>query len=245
MSAELVTLDTRQGVKQKFILMKPKEPVASVILFAGGHGNLNLSSFLGSVNIGWSENNFLVRTRKLFFDKGFVVAVVDAPSDRKGKDGMEYGFRNSPDHVTDIDKVITYLRKVADVPVWLIGTSRGTESAAYIAIHSTQNPDGLVLTSIMTVENMRGMAVTDMKLGEITIPVLIVAHESDECMFTPAIYSKVIKEKLTGARTVELKHFQGGSRPRSGPCAPLSYHGFYGIEKEVINFIAEFIKKNL
>lgn len=37
-AAEVVSLDTRSGVKQKFILIKPDRPVAAVILFAGGDG---------------------------------------------------------------------------------------------------------------------------------------------------------------------------------------------------------------
>ncbi|MCH7957758.1 MAG: hypothetical protein IIB63_09415, partial [Proteobacteria bacterium] len=40
---QLVTLETRAGVTQKFILITPEKPVAAVILFAGGKGNLNLS----------------------------------------------------------------------------------------------------------------------------------------------------------------------------------------------------------
>lgn len=31
-SNELITIDTRQGVTQKFILIKPENPIASVIL---------------------------------------------------------------------------------------------------------------------------------------------------------------------------------------------------------------------
>ena len=42
-TTSLVTLDTRPSVTQKFILIKPDQPVASVILFAGGNGVLNLT----------------------------------------------------------------------------------------------------------------------------------------------------------------------------------------------------------
>jgi hypothetical protein len=40
-------------------------------------------------------------------------------------DNVISAFRNSMYHVEDIDHVISYLRKQADIPVWLIGTSRG------------------------------------------------------------------------------------------------------------------------
>jgi len=241
---ELVTLDTRPGVKQSFILVTPDKPVASVVLFAGGHGNLDLSSGFGVPNIGELDTNFLVRTRDLFAKHNFIVAVIDAPSDRKGKKGMLGGFRDSPEHVEDIDQVIAYLKKKADLPVWLVGTSRGTESAAHIAIHSKQSPHGLVLTSSMSKPNKQGTPVTKMALNEITTPVLVVAHQDDACQKTPPGKASVIIKKLRNSKNAELKTFSGGNRPKSKPCKALSYHGFYGIEKEVVESIAEFIKRN-
>ena len=95
----------------------------------------------------------LVRTRDDFAAHGFAVAVVDAPSDRKERKGMRGGFRNSAEHVTDIDAVTAHLKKTVRVPVWLIGTSRGTESAAYVAIHAKEKIAGVVLTSSMTEDN--------------------------------------------------------------------------------------------
>ena len=37
-SNKLVKIETRSGVTQKFIIIKPSDPVASVILFTGGKG---------------------------------------------------------------------------------------------------------------------------------------------------------------------------------------------------------------
>ena len=239
-AAELISLDTRQGVQQKFILIKPEKPVASVILFAGGHGMLGLE---GQSDISWGRNNFLVRTRDLFVGKDFIVAVVDAPSDHQEKPGMFFGFRDSNEHVIDIDHVIQYLKKQADFPVWLVGTSRGTESAATIAIDSKQNPHGLILTSSMSVENDNGTALTEMALDKITSPTLIVAHEADGCRVTPPEGAQEIKEMLTKAKKVEVKMFSGGDET-GRPCKAKSYHGFLDIEEKVINYIANFIKSN-
>jgi len=243
-AAELVTLKTRPGVDQKFILIKPDKRVAIVILFAGGKGALNLSSFLGSPTINWGKNNFLVRTRNMFAKHGFLVAVVDAPSDQKSKTGMLGGFRDSMVHVEDIDHVINQLRKQADVPVWLIGTSRGTESATNIAIHSRQHPDGLVLTSSMSVPNSKGTAVTEMDLKRITIPTLVVANTDDRCPKTPPKGAEKIARMLSNTKKVEVKMFSGGDAPISEPCQAMSYHGFLGIEDKVVDFISGFIKSN-
>jgi pimeloyl-ACP methyl ester carboxylesterase len=242
-AAELVALDTRSGVEQRLILLRPDgPPAASVILFAGGKGALNLSSFLGAPSIAWGKNNFLVRTRDQFAEQGFLVAVVDAPSDRQSKKGMLGGFRTSAEHVQDIDAVIAYLREQADVPVWLVGTSRGTESAAHLAIRSTENPAGLVLTSSMSERNAKGTALPDMALSQVTIPTLLVAHERDACPKTPPAGAGTIAGLLTAAPAVEVKRFSGGDTPRSKPCQAMSYHGFLGIEDEVVAAIAAFIK---
>jgi len=238
---ELVVLNTRTDVTQSFILIKTAKPKASVILFAGGKGNLELSSDGGTAVIGRGKNNFLVRSRKLFAEQGFMVAVVDAPSDQKSSQGMKGGFRATAAHVEDINEVIKYLRKQAAVTVWLIGTSRGTESAAYIAYNSKQKPDGLILTSSMAAENKYGTTVTDMPLEKIKIPVFVVAHEEDDCWVTPPIGALVIMDKLVNSKRKSLKMFTGGDEPISSACKARSYHGFLGIEKNVVKHIAEFI----
>ncbi len=152
------------------------------------------------------------------------------------------GFRNSAKHVTDIDAVTAHLKKTVRVPVWLIGTSRGTESAAYVAIHAKENVAGLVLTSSMTEDNSDGRPVTDLPLDRIRVPALVVAHEDDECWVTPPGGAEWIAESLVNASRVEVKMFSGGDEPRSKPCNALSAHGFLGIEQDVVAAIAAFIK---
>lgn len=240
-AAELITLDTRDGVQQKFILIKPDKPVASVILFAGGKGALDLQ---GSSSMNWGENNFLVRTRDMFASQGFAVAVVDAPSDRHDEQGMLGGFRDSEEHVIDIDEVINYLKTEIKLPVWLVGTSRGTESATKLAIFSQQEPRGLVLTSSMVGENANGAAVTEMNLESITIPTLIVSHLQDGCRHTPHEGADVIKGLLENSKKVEVKKFDGGDEISSNPCNAKTYHGFLDIEEDVVKYISKFIKEN-
>jgi len=238
---EVIELQTRPGVRQRFILIGSAHPVATVILFAGGDGRLKLSSRSGTPAIERLENNFLVRSRHLFAEHGFTVAVVDSPSD--APDGMLYGLRTSREHLIDIEHVIDYLKKQTKKPVWLIGTSRGTESAAYIAINSSRSIDGLVLTSSITEDTAKGTAVTGMELHKIIVPTLIVAHRNDNCRVTPPQGAQEIFKLLTHSRKKEIMLFEGGDRPVSAnPCRALSYHGFLGIEERVVSAIAGWIK---
>lgn len=241
---ELIEVKTPRDATQKFLLLKPEsEPKAIVLLFAGGKGALNLSKGMFGNSIGWGKKNFLVRSREKFAKQGFIVATIDAPSDKQGQKGMYYEFRTSDAHVEDIDAVISKLLEDAELPVWLIGTSRGTESAAYAGINSSSKLAGIVLTSSMTEENGKGLAVTELPLSLIKTPVLITHHANDGCKWTTPDGAKYIKQLLTSAPVAELKLFEGGSE-QGKPCKAMSHHGYLGIEDEVINAIAEFIKKN-
>src|SRR5262249_29116872 len=100
---ELITVKTRTDVTQSFYLTKPAAaPVASLILFTGGDGRL--PNNYGPANM--KRGNFLVRSRDLFVEQGFTVAVVNAPSDESS--GMR-AFRLSEEHRADIAAVIAYL----------------------------------------------------------------------------------------------------------------------------------------
>lgn len=244
-SADLVTIRTPRGVKQAFILIKPDKPVASVILFAGGNGALGLKS---ASAMNWGAGNFLVRTREQFAAQGFMVAVMDAPADRPR--GMNAIFRMSAQHGADIGAVAERLKKEADVPVWLVGTSMGTFSAAGGAI-AAKNIDGLVLTSTITRSKPRWKiarshpdGVASMALSRVTVPALILSHKDDGCDLTPAGDAPKLAGKLGKARKVETVLLDGGSEPRSEPCEAKAQHGFFGIEDKAVNAIATFVKAN-
>lgn len=244
--AKLVSIATPRGAKQAFILIRPDSaPVASVILFAGGHGALRLKS---AASMGWGAGNFLVRTRDMFAAKGLVVAVIDAPSDKQG--GMNAVFRMSGAHAGDIAAVAAYLKTQADVPVWLVGTSMGTFSAAEGAI-GAKGIDGLVLSSTITrskpqwkIAGSHPNGVGSMALGKVAMPALIVSHAKDQCNITPASDAPKLKARLTNAKPVEVVLLEGGLPPQSEPCEAKAQHGFFGIEGKAVDAITAFIAAN-
>jgi hypothetical protein len=234
--AQVKDLESRPGTTQRILYIKHASPIASVLLVPGGHGKLNVSP---TGTIGWGENNFLVRTRQLWADQGFTVAVLDAPSDRLSGEGF-VGFRQNPDHAKDLAAIVAFLRQEANVPVWLVATSRGTTSAAYAGIAlKDKGPNGIVVTSSLT---NSGGNLPGMKLEQITVPVLVVHHESDQCKHTPYAEVPQIMAKLTGSRKAELITFKDGSGMKGDPCEAISYHGFVGIEPKVIGEVATWIK---
>jgi predicted alpha/beta-hydrolase family hydrolase len=231
------TVPSRPGVTQGFLLVRPPSaPAGSVVLFAGGHGLLSL----GGGRLGLA-GNFLVRNRARFASHGLLVAVIDAPSDRPA--GLD-GFRTSAAHAEDVRAVVAALRAEAPAPVWLVGTSMGTVSAASVAARlGTGGPDGLVLTSTITRQGReRPESVGDVRLKDIRIPTLVVHHRDDACRFTPYADIPSLLRDLGQAPRRELLSFQGGDPPVSAPCEARSAHGFLGLDAEVVAAIAGWIK---
>jgi hypothetical protein len=243
--ARLISVKTPRGATQKFIFINPEKPLASVILFAGGKGALQLKS---ATEMGWGKGNFLVRTREMFAAENLAVAVIDAPSDRQN--GMNAIFRMSKEHAGDIGAVAAWLKTEAGVPVWLVGTSMGTFSAAGGAIGG-KSVDGLVLTSTITrskpdwkIADSHNNGVASMALGKVSVPTLILSHKKDGCDITPAADAPKLKARLTGAPKAEIVILEGGSPPQSEPCEAKSQHGFLGIEKEAVQTITRFVAEN-
>ncbi len=234
-NTRLVTVAGRKGATQPFLALTPPQTHASVILFAGDTGHLAIRD---SGAIGNLRGNFLVKIRSYLVQQGMAVALVDTPSDRTTLDG----FRAGRAHAEDIRAVIRWLRRQADVPVWLVGTSRGTISAAAIAGHlSTGGPDGIVLTSTLFGPSKRG-TVYAADLASIAVPVLVVHHKADACSVTRYKGANAFMKALTGTRTAELFTIEGGAGNIGDPCGPMSPHGFLGLENRVVKAIADWIK---
>ena len=160
----------------------------------------------------------------------------------------------SHDHAQDIKAVVAYLKKAANIPVWLVGTSWGTISATNGATRIKEGIDGLVLTSTMTrahekwprlQKKIYREGVLSMGLERIAVPTLIVSHKEDQCFGTPAEDAPRIKQGLVNSPRAEILYVTGGKEPLSDPCNPLCPHGFYGIEEQVVSAIADFIKSNI
>jgi hypothetical protein len=126
------------------LLLRPADPVAGCRIADRRDGIIKLADD-GTIARG---GNFLVRSREKFAAYPLIVAVIDAPSDRNSGDALSNAFRQSVEHVQDLGAVVAYLRKEFNLPVWLVGTSRGTVSAVAGTIGlKTNGPDGIVLSS--------------------------------------------------------------------------------------------------
>ncbi len=239
---EIVTLSTRPGVTQSYFLTSmPKDLQAVAVLFPGSGGLINLRSENGQPKFG--QGNFLVRSRAEFVKRGVLAAIIDAPSDQQGGWGMSDEFRLGDAHFTDISAVIDDLdKRFPEVPVFLIGTSRGTISAAALGARLGPRPAGAILTSTMFRQAPRkskepGPGLSNFDFATIKIPVLFTHHVSDQCEVTPYSDAARLSDKYP------LITVYGGAPPQSGPCDAFSAHGYLGKESETVEQIVNWMLK--
>ncbi len=236
---EIVTLPTRDGVTQSYLLTTPADhvPQAIAVLFAGSGGNIRLRQEAGAVRV--SSSNFLVRSRNEFTQRGTVAAVVDTPSDLQS--GMNDDFRASTEHLADMRVVVADLeRRFPKTPVFLVGTSRGTVSAAHVGREVGSGVAGVVLTAAVYLASGRrarqgGAGLSGFDFASIKAPLLLVHHRNDGCGVTPYDSAR----RLAGR--YPLISVSGGSPAVSGPCEALSEHGFIGREGETVETIVNWM----
>lgn len=243
-SAQLVVdLPTRPGVTQRLLHEEPAgaAPLAQLILLPGGSGGIALTPSGGMTR--WGADNFIVRTRSLLHRRGMGTVVLDAPSDRPPPRALD-GFRQTAGHVEDLKTVIAWLRSRHAVPVWVVGFSAGTLSAAHLATQlpvADGGPDGVVLAGAI-VDNA-GQAfrpVTNMNLQRIAVPFLVVHHASDGCQLCPPDKAATLADLVTASPRRATLMFSGG-QSRGDPCHEWAHHGFNGVEEDVIRQVADWV----
>lgn len=251
---ERVSVQSHKGTTMHYSVAAPSgksAKPAALVLLAGGSGYLDLDD-KGCPRL--LTGNSLVRSAAIFRELGFTTALVDAPSDYTGEDGLG-GFRAAPAHAEDLGLVIAGLRKRTGGAVWVVGTSRGTISAANAAarLSGDSAPDGVVLTSVLTVGDTGqkrawvAQTIYDVPLDSIRIPALMVGHEKDLCRRSPPTEMHKVADGIGSARKQVVVVTGGagresGAQPGLAACKGQSPHGFMGQEAEVAAGIARFVR---
>ena len=210
---------------------------ALLVLLPGGDGIIGLDNGGAVHQLG---SNFLVRTTGQWVDQGFNIILPDAPNG-----ASLTGQRHLPAYADAIGKAIDLGRSRAALPVWLIGTSRGSIAAVNGAAHlGAKVVSGAILTSSVTRPGDAGETIFDAEPGAIAVPVLVVSNEYDTCAETPPGDAPVVLSALTRSPRKELIMVTSSQiAKRSDPCAGASPHGYLGIEGMVVQRISDWIKR--
>jgi pimeloyl-ACP methyl ester carboxylesterase len=235
LAADILQLETRTGVRVPVFYKKQGGATATVILLPGGEG-----SFGKLIDGQPSSKSFLVRSRNLFAEAGLNVAIMSRASDMSS---LGYVERVAPAHMEDIKKLVDYLKADTGLPVWLVGTSRGTVSATAAAIvFGNDRLAGLVLTASV-VDTRKTGAVQKQDLTAIRIPVLVLHHKQDSCKVCDPHEVPAIVSGLKSSPIKKLIMVNQGDNPTGKSCGNQHYHGFIGMEKTVVGLIAGWIKQ--
>ncbi len=234
-------------VTQSFIVTPAAaSAVAVVILLPGGDGNIQLApAVLPDGTLDVNSNNFLVRSRWLLAGHRFVVITLDSATDFKQLAMGLTHQQGSTAHITDVLQVIAYARLTyPGLPVWLVGTSRGTAGAFVAASNAPPTgPDGLVFTSPINV-SADPDSLLSATLSGIVVPTLLFGNLADTCSVTLPSANPAVLLLLTSAPSKANENVNGGLRSLTTNCGALSPHGFFGLEPTVVTDLAMWIKAN-
>lgn len=231
----LLKVPTRPGIKTTLFWEEAQTPSATVLLFPGGGGGF------GTVQDGKAQGgNFLVRSASYFLTNGFNVAIFGRPSDM---DDIGWTERTGADHLADVRTVLEYVKQKSPLPIWLVGTSRGTVSATAAAIQ-IRDPAiaGLVLTSSVVRFETPGSVVRQ-DLAAIRLPVLVYHHAKDGCKHCRPHEVPAILQGLKNASTKKLMLAEGGANPTGDVCAGQHWHGFIGMEQQAVDTITTWMRQ--
>lgn len=132
----------------------------------------------------------------------------------------------------------------AALPIRLAGHSSGTTAVANAAIRlKNQGMVGLVLMSSKTGKRDTRTGDLDiLELDLISLPVLVVSDEDDGCSYTLHSHAVHLVRRFGKAPKAELMSFKGGGPVQGDPCDSLHFHGFPGMENEVSQRMAQWMR---
>jgi pimeloyl-ACP methyl ester carboxylesterase len=234
-AGQVERIATRDGVSVPIYTYWRPAALATVVLYSGGAGGY------GQIGAdGWpASGNFLIRTGKHWASYPFNIVMVGRPSD--GIDLSLGAVRIGNLHAADNLAIFKAIKRRSPLPIWVVGTSMGTISAAAAAIGDRENLlAGLVLTSTITAYKVPG-AVPRQDLEKIRVPTLVLHHDSDSCWACRPFEAKQLAGELKNAPIKKTILLSGGSGATGNPCEPMHHHGFVGMQDEAVDRIAEWI----
>jgi pimeloyl-ACP methyl ester carboxylesterase len=229
-----------RGTQLDVVVSRRKDamPATAVLLFPGYPGILRIRNEGGSPAFDLG-GNFLVRARRHLNAEDVFTVLVDCPVDQRTACGDAY--RSSPQHAEDIGRLVRFVRsELGAGQVYLLGTSYGTVSTAFLARALGAEIDGAIHAAAFTDprpgRNSHGTAMAGFDWAVAGVPQLFVHHKDDPCDVTR--HASIDKQR----GRIPLITVEGVVEPRGEPCQAYSAHGFVGREKATMQAIGAWIR---
>lgn len=222
-------LSRREGQKAatKLLVLLPGYP--STVRPEMGQGVMLNSPLMG---------NFLVRARRHLLTDQTMTLVVDCHS-RMG-DVCKPDYQGSKERYQHVKAVIEAANaKLPSVKeVYLISTSMGSISSAFMALYGQREFAGVIHTaSIDPTAPKSYVQLTQFDYAAIQIPQAFIHHVEDPCPVTQYGYIQSVSQKYK----VPLISVRGGSDFRGQPCMAFSQHGFRNKEVVVMRHVLKML----
>lgn len=212
----------------------PKDAGAGVVILLGGNGVLSIVD--DKLDRSFS---FQPRSRDYWWANKFATFLVDAPSDRLGKDGIQdANWRSGADHKTDLQAVMETIGKHFSGPLVIFGHSNGAISLANTASMNFPSVKAYVFSSPAHYK-LGTSILQDVTYGA---PVLLFENTKDSCSSAASRWTESFFKSLK-AESKKLIWIEGGAEPIGGACGPFGYHSFYGYEKQTIDAMVTEIRQ--
>lgn len=190
----------------------PGKIAYGVILMPGGNGLVN-PHMQGLKMMFTGAGSFPIRSREIFADPQFVAASTDSTT--------------TPDRIMAIVRDLE--SRYGKIAIYVLGTSSSTESTMSLA----KSLDGQVAGFIHT-SSLSRISSFDPRGAKSRN--LIVLHRMDPCKATRPS-AGVSSHSKFGTDLVEMD----GGKSTGNDCEAFAYHGYYGIEKETVDRIKDWI----
>jgi len=230
--AELLQVPTGRGDTVPVYWDKVADARATVFLFNGGTGFVPFNK-----NGMPRGQNFLLKSYPLFAAKGVNVVVVGT---REAVPQMSDEYRVN-EHPADIRAIAKAVKELSAVPIWLVGTSRGTVSAVAAANGDTEKLyAGIVLTSSF-VEPKNPLTVVRQNVDNIKVPVLFYHNADDGCRASKPTDAEWAYKRFSSTPIKKFVKVSGGDGPGAGDPCSSGPHTFIGMEELAVSEIVDWI----
>lgn len=216
-----------QSDGSKLLVLLPGHP--SVVRPEMANGVMMKSPLMG---------NFLIRARRHLVTDQVMTLLVDCHS--KFGDVCRPEYQSSKERYEHVKAVINAARvKLPAVKdVYLMSTSMGSISSAFIALNGQKEFAGVIHTAAIdpTASKSYGQ-LNNFDYSAIKIPQAFIHHVEDPCPLTQFDYFRKIAEKYK----VPLISVTGGSDFQGPPCQAFTQHGFRGNEIVVMRQVLKML----
>lgn len=237
-------------------------PKAIVLLFTGGNGNAKIepgakkSTVLDDASDPadrYPSANFLVRSAQLFAERGYRAVTVDSPEDKAlgtklyPSTAVHDPYRRSARATADLIAILAATRRYKgdDLPVCLVGTSRGAISAAAKAKLGV----GISLPNPVSVPGGNPDHVTAADAAAVPTPAHVLVEASEvmpggcPVALVPssvALFGGLTGDLLFGGALNRFDHVSGAlfnpdvATGGGDACGAQAPHGFLGVENAAV-----------